>query len=180
MTATDRDNRSTRNRRRRLRRRRAGHRPAGRPRAIGGGDRPGRGFRGNPATCCRSRASRVLIRLQGSKFFRRPMQRWYSPQPSSSRSIRRRPPRMHLANAPHSVDVSATPVDRVRHDWSAAEIEALFALPFNDLLFRAATVHRAPFRPQPGPDQPAAVDQDRQVPRGLQVLPAERALRHRA
>ncbi|MCK4743431.1 MAG: biotin synthase BioB [Sulfuriflexus sp.] len=30
----------------------------------------------------------------------------------------------------------------LRHDWSVAEIEALFALPFNDLLFRAQTLHR--------------------------------------
>ncbi|MDL0434135.1 hypothetical protein QPM17_23695, partial [Marinobacter sp. TBZ242] len=33
----------------------------------------------------------------------------------------------------------------IRHDWSLAEIEALFALPFNDLLFRAQQVHRAHF-----------------------------------
>ncbi|APE31917.1 biotin synthase BioB [Halomonas aestuarii] len=38
----------------------------------------------------------------------------------------------------------ATPGE-VRHDWSLAEIEALFALPFNDLLFRAQQVHRAHF-----------------------------------
>jgi biotin synthase len=30
----------------------------------------------------------------------------------------------------------------MRHDWSLAEVEALFALPFNDLLFKAQTVHR--------------------------------------
>jgi biotin synthase len=29
-----------------------------------------------------------------------------------------------------------------RHDWSRAEVEALFALPFNELLHRAHTVHR--------------------------------------
>ena len=33
----------------------------------------------------------------------------------------------------------------MRHDWSIDEIEALFALPFNDLLFRAQQVHRAHF-----------------------------------
>lgn len=32
-----------------------------------------------------------------------------------------------------------------RHDWSLEEIEALFALPFNDLLFHAQQVHRAHF-----------------------------------
>lgn len=31
----------------------------------------------------------------------------------------------------------------LRHDWDRAEIEALFGLPFLDLVFRAQTVHRA-------------------------------------
>jgi biotin synthase len=30
----------------------------------------------------------------------------------------------------------------LRHDWSREEVERLFALPFNDLLFQAQTVHR--------------------------------------
>ena len=30
----------------------------------------------------------------------------------------------------------------VRHDWSIEEVEALFALPFQDLLFRAQSAHR--------------------------------------
>jgi biotin synthase len=33
----------------------------------------------------------------------------------------------------------------MRHDWTIDEIEALFALPFNDLLFRAQQAHRAHF-----------------------------------
>ena len=33
----------------------------------------------------------------------------------------------------------------IRHDWTAEQAGALFALPFNDLLFRAQTVHRAHF-----------------------------------
>ena len=37
--------------------------------------------------------------------------------------------------------------DAVRNDWSRAEVEALFALPFNELVFRAASVHRAHFEP---------------------------------
>jgi biotin synthase len=41
-------------------------------------------------------------------------------------------------------DASAVPAE-IRHDWSVAEVEALFALPFNDLLFRAQSVHRAHF-----------------------------------
>ena len=35
----------------------------------------------------------------------------------------------------------------LRHDWSRNEIEALFDLPFPELLHRAATVHRAHFDP---------------------------------
>ena len=35
----------------------------------------------------------------------------------------------------------------VRHDWKRSEIDALFALPFNDLLFQAAALHRAHFDP---------------------------------
>ncbi|MEW9799210.1 biotin synthase BioB [Alteromonas sp. CYL-A6] len=35
----------------------------------------------------------------------------------------------------------------VRHDWTREEVEALFALPFNDLLFKAQTVHREHFNP---------------------------------
>ncbi len=38
-------------------------------------------------------------------------------------------------------------LSQTRHDWSAAEIQALFELPFNDLLFRAQLVHRANFDP---------------------------------
>jgi biotin synthase len=41
-------------------------------------------------------------------------------------------------------DASALPAD-IRHDWSVAEVGALFALPFNDLIFRAQTIHRAHF-----------------------------------
>ena len=33
----------------------------------------------------------------------------------------------------------------IRHDWAREEIRALFGLPFNDLLFRAHTVHRRHF-----------------------------------
>lgn len=35
----------------------------------------------------------------------------------------------------------------VRHDWTVKQVEALFALPFNDLLFQAQTVHRQHFNP---------------------------------
>jgi biotin synthase len=43
-------------------------------------------------------------------------------------------------NAPAS-----NPVAGLRHDWQRAEVEALFGLPLNDLLFRAQTVHRQYF-----------------------------------
>jgi|TARA_R110002072_G_scaffold16666_1_gene64787 biotin synthase len=35
----------------------------------------------------------------------------------------------------------------IRHDWSRAEVEALFTMPFNDLLFEAQSVHRQYFDP---------------------------------
>ncbi|MFL0805412.1 MAG: biotin synthase BioB [Agarilytica sp.] len=35
----------------------------------------------------------------------------------------------------------------IRHDWTRNEVQALFDLPFNDLLFRAQTVHRQHFDP---------------------------------
>src|SRR5499426_3176742 len=41
-------------------------------------------------------------------------------------------------------DATAFPAE-IRHDWSVAEVEALFALPFNDLVFRAQSAHRAHF-----------------------------------
>ncbi|MCW9050784.1 MAG: biotin synthase BioB [Motiliproteus sp.] len=34
-----------------------------------------------------------------------------------------------------------------RHDWSPEQVQALFELPFNDLLFQAQTVHRQHFDP---------------------------------
>jgi biotin synthase len=39
------------------------------------------------------------------------------------------------------------PASAVRHDWSQDEVLGLFALPFNDVLFRAQQVHRAHFDP---------------------------------
>src|SRR5436190_2657324 len=45
--------------------------------------------------------------------------------------------------------VHVRPVDRTRprHDWTLDEVEALFDLPFTDLIFQAAEVHRAWFDP---------------------------------
>jgi len=43
--------------------------------------------------------------------------------------------------------INANQASPIRHDWSVAEIEALFELPFNDLLFRAQSLHREFFDP---------------------------------
>jgi len=42
---------------------------------------------------------------------------------------------------------AAPQADGFRHDWTVEEIEALFALPFADLLHRAQAVHRERFNP---------------------------------
>jgi biotin synthase len=39
------------------------------------------------------------------------------------------------------------PTEALRHDWSLEEVQALFALPFVDLLLRAQAVHRAHHEP---------------------------------
>ncbi|NHN78749.1 biotin synthase BioB [Azotobacter chroococcum] len=43
--------------------------------------------------------------------------------------------------------MSATAATALRHDWTLAEVRALFELPFNDLLFQAQAVHRQHFDP---------------------------------
>lgn len=35
----------------------------------------------------------------------------------------------------------------IRHDWRLDEVQALYALPFNDLIFKAQTIHREHFDP---------------------------------
>jgi biotin synthase len=35
----------------------------------------------------------------------------------------------------------------IRHDWQLDEVQALYALPFNDLIFKAQTIHRENFDP---------------------------------
>ena len=44
---------------------------------------------------------------------------------------------------------TATPIvdQHLRHDWQRDEINALFELPFNELLFKAQSVHRHHFDP---------------------------------
>jgi biotin synthase len=41
----------------------------------------------------------------------------------------------------------AAPLGAVRHDWTRAEVRALFALPFPELMFQAQAVHRMHFEP---------------------------------
>ena len=40
-----------------------------------------------------------------------------------------------------------TTLGQIRHDWTIPEVNALFELPFNDLMFKAQTVHRENFNP---------------------------------
>ncbi|WP_206485763.1 biotin synthase BioB [Thalassotalea sp. G2M2-11] len=44
------------------------------------------------------------------------------------------------------IDHSSTQItEGIRHNWTLDEVNALFALPFNDLMFKAQTVHRQHF-----------------------------------
>ena len=55
----------------------------------------------------------------------------------------------HPADHPERHDRMPIPstATAVRHDWTRQETAALFDLPFNDLIFRAQTVHRQRFDP---------------------------------
>ena len=44
-------------------------------------------------------------------------------------------------------ETSASSNPEIRNDWQLSEIESLFQLPFNDLLFKAQTLHRRYFDP---------------------------------
>ncbi|MDX9875490.1 MAG: biotin synthase BioB [Spongiibacteraceae bacterium] len=54
---------------------------------------------------------------------------------------------MTASAAAASTSSTSAEGDGLRHDWSRKEIEALFALSFNDLLFRAHSIHRQHFDP---------------------------------
>lgn len=54
---------------------------------------------------------------------------------------------MTTATIAHAESTPVSTVPPTQKRWSIAEIEALFALPFNDLLFRAQQVHRENFDP---------------------------------
>jgi len=47
----------------------------------------------------------------------------------------------------HVVSMTTADADVIRHDWTRAEAQAIHDLPFNDLLFRAASVQRRHFDP---------------------------------
>lgn len=50
------------------------------------------------------------------------------------------------AKAPKSTVSARTNPDEVRHDWTKEELQALWDLPFNDLMFEAQLVHRRWFK----------------------------------
>ena len=60
----------------------------------------------------------------------------------------------------------------IRNDWTRAEVRALFALPFPELMFEAARIHRMHFDPSEVQISTLLVDQDRRLPGGLRLLPA--------
>ena len=47
----------------------------------------------------------------------------------------------------HGAVARASGLHGPRHDWTRAEVAALFALPFPELMFRAALAHRENFDP---------------------------------
>ena len=68
----------------------------------------------------------------------------------------------------------------VRNDWTLAEVRALFDLPFMDLVFGAQEIHRAFHRPNSVRISTLLSIKTGACPRGLRLLPAERAFRYRA
>ena len=53
---------------------------------------------------------------------------------------------MSLAQSPSPRHLPSNP-GLVRNDWTRAEVRALFALPFPELMFEAARIHRMHFDP---------------------------------
>lgn len=47
----------------------------------------------------------------------------------------------------HTVASTGSETPAIRHNWTLEEVKALFAQPFNDLLFQAQTIHRQYFDP---------------------------------
>ena len=55
------------------------------------------------------------------------------------------PANLNIDQIPAHTPLNTLPL--VRHDWQLGEVQALYALPFNDLVFKAQTVHRENFDP---------------------------------
>ncbi len=51
----------------------------------------------------------------------------------------------NIAQIPRQTEINLAV--SIRNDWQLAEVKALYALPFNDLLFKAQTIHRENFDP---------------------------------
>src|SRR5262249_40670530 len=94
----------------------------------------------------------------------RPAQAAVRPNPASARSgggrfcrTGRRPglrlasplafARVHRHGAAMTIAASERDLAVVRHDWTRAEVRALFELPFPELIFRAQRIHRLHFDP---------------------------------
>ena len=54
---------------------------------------------------------------------------------------------LNAAQKPQPASTLAPTPAEIRHNWTRQEVEALFALPFSDLLFKAQTMHRRYFDP---------------------------------
>ena len=54
---------------------------------------------------------------------------------------------MSLAEPQHARSIPGQGLGQVRNDWTRAEVAALFALPFPELMFEAARIHRTHFDP---------------------------------
>ncbi len=54
---------------------------------------------------------------------------------------------MVIATETRSEIIESPETNGLRHDWTRAEVGALFEMPFNDLIFQAQTVHRRYFDP---------------------------------
>jgi biotin synthase len=58
------------------------------------------------------------------------------------------PQTRQVVDADRPALASSPPPSGLRHDWTRAEVRALFDLPFPDLMFQAQTVHRMHFDPR--------------------------------
>ena len=67
----------------------------------------------------------------------------------------------------------------IRHDWTEQEVQALFDLPFNDLLFQAQLVHRQFFNPNEVQVSTLLSIKTGACPEDC-ILPSKRSLQHRS